>query len=151
MHHDTTKTLLAKITALFAKIIVSNAISFIQKQCPLLFPFLLILGITILLSCRKQKKPQERYIKPCWCHFSGQKSGWISLSKPFKKSHKVFVLTCGYVLNLGFWIVKNTVFLRCFLSFKYSILWITTNWNLLIVFVLFYLNIYTQVCWTSTQ
>ena len=40
MHHDTAETLLAVITALSAKLIVSNAISFVQKQRPLLFPFL---------------------------------------------------------------------------------------------------------------
>ena len=40
MHHDTAETLLAVITAFSAKFVVGNAISFIQKQRPLLFPFL---------------------------------------------------------------------------------------------------------------
>ena len=40
MHYDTAETLLAVITAFSAKFVVGNAISFIQKQCPLLFPFL---------------------------------------------------------------------------------------------------------------
>jgi len=40
MHHDTAETLLAVITAFSAKFVVGNAISFVQKQCPLLFPFL---------------------------------------------------------------------------------------------------------------
>ncbi len=40
MHYDTAETLLAVITALSAKFVVGNAISFIQKQRPLLFPFL---------------------------------------------------------------------------------------------------------------
>lgn len=35
---------------------------------------------------------------------------------PFKKAHNVFALTCGYVLNYGFGVTKNTVFLRCVLS-----------------------------------
>ena len=37
---DTTETLLAVITAFSAKFVVGNAISFIQKQRPLLFPLL---------------------------------------------------------------------------------------------------------------
>ena len=40
MHHNTAKTLLTFTTAFSAKSVVGNAISFIQKQCPLLFPFL---------------------------------------------------------------------------------------------------------------
>ena len=36
-HYDTAETLLAVITALSAKFVVGNAISFIQKQRPLLF------------------------------------------------------------------------------------------------------------------
>ena len=40
MHYDTAETLLAVITAFSAKFVVGNAISFIQKQRPLLFPFL---------------------------------------------------------------------------------------------------------------
>ena len=40
MHHDTAETLLTFITAFSAKSVVGNAISFVQKQCPLLFPFL---------------------------------------------------------------------------------------------------------------
>ena len=40
MHYDTAETLLTVITAFSAKFVVGNAISFIQKQCPLLFPFL---------------------------------------------------------------------------------------------------------------
>ena len=47
------------------------------------------------------------------CNFSGLKSEKIPHSKSFKESHKVFVLTCGYVLNCGFWVTKNTVLLRC--------------------------------------
>ena len=39
MHHDTAETLLAVVTAFSAKSVVGNAISFIQKQCPFLFPF----------------------------------------------------------------------------------------------------------------
>jgi hypothetical protein len=39
MHYDTAETLLAVITAFSAKFVVGNAISFIQKQRPLLFPF----------------------------------------------------------------------------------------------------------------
>jgi hypothetical protein len=38
MHHNTLKTLLAVITAFSAKFGAGNAISFIQKQRPLLFP-----------------------------------------------------------------------------------------------------------------
>ena len=53
------------------------------------------------------------------CIFFGAKIGENPRSKPFKKSHKVFVLTCGYVLNYGFWVTKNTVLLRCFLSFAF--------------------------------
>ena len=40
MHYDTAETLLAVITAFSAKFVVGNAISFIQKQRPLLFPLL---------------------------------------------------------------------------------------------------------------
>ena len=40
MHHNTAKTLLTVIPAFSAKFVVGNAISFIQKQRPLLFPFL---------------------------------------------------------------------------------------------------------------
>ena len=40
MHYDTAETLLAVITAFSAKFVVGNAISFVQKQCPLLFPLL---------------------------------------------------------------------------------------------------------------
>ena len=40
MHHNTAKTLLTFTTAFSAKSVVGNAISFIQKQRPLLFPFL---------------------------------------------------------------------------------------------------------------
>ncbi len=39
-HHNTAETLLAVIAAFSAKFVVGNAISFIQKQRPLLFPFL---------------------------------------------------------------------------------------------------------------
>ena len=56
MHYDTAETLLAVITALSAKFVVGNAISFVQKQCPILF-----------LS------------------FFGAKIGQNCLSKPFKK------------------------------------------------------------------
>lgn len=52
----------------------------------------------------------------------GAKIGENPRSKPFKKSHKVFVLTCGYVLNCGFRVTKNTVFLRCFLLTYFMIL-----------------------------
>ena len=40
MHHNTAKTLLTFTTAFSAKSVVGNAISFIQKQRPLLFPLL---------------------------------------------------------------------------------------------------------------
>ena len=33
----------------------------------------------------------------------------LVIYKAFKKSHKVFVLTCGYVLNCGFWVTKNRI------------------------------------------
>ena len=47
---------------------------------------------------------------------------------PLKKAHKVFVLTCGYVLNYGFGVTKNTVFLRCVLSDIFCFM-IAENWN----------------------
>ena len=40
MHHNTAKTLLTVIPAFSAKFVVGNAVSIIQKQRPLLFPFL---------------------------------------------------------------------------------------------------------------
>lgn len=40
MHHNITETLLTVVTAFSAKSVVGNAISFIQKQRPLLFPLL---------------------------------------------------------------------------------------------------------------
>ena len=40
MHRNTAKTLLTVIPAFSAKSVVGNAISFIQKQRPLLFPLL---------------------------------------------------------------------------------------------------------------
>ena len=40
MHHNTAKTLLTFTTAFSVKSVVGNAISFIQKQRPLLFPLL---------------------------------------------------------------------------------------------------------------
>lgn len=84
MHHDTAKTLLAVITAFSAKFVVNNAISFIQKQRPLLFPFLAHSRHINPPFRLKIEKQQERYSKPCFCHFLGRKSGkiaFLSLSK----------------------------------------------------------------------
>ena len=70
-----------------------------------------------LLSCQKRKKHREDILSLVCVIPRGEKRGkypFLSLSK----NHKVFVLTCGYVLNCGFWVIKNTVLLRCFLSFK---------------------------------
>ena len=84
MHYDTAETLLAVITAFSAKFVVGNAISFIQKQRPLLFPFLAHSRHINPPFRLKTKKPQGRYLLPCFCHFSGRKSGkiaFLSLSK----------------------------------------------------------------------
>ena len=40
MHNNTAEALLAVIFAFSAKLFISNAVSIIQKQRPLLFPFL---------------------------------------------------------------------------------------------------------------
>ena len=82
--HNTAETLLAVITAFSAKFVVGNAVSFIQKQCPLLFPFPAHFRHINPPFRLKIKKPQERYLLPCFCHFSGRKSGkiaFLSLSK----------------------------------------------------------------------
>ena len=71
MHYDTAETLLAVITAFSAKFVVGNAISFIQKQRPLLFPFLAHPRHINPPFRLKTKKPQGRYLLPCFCHFSG--------------------------------------------------------------------------------
>ena len=47
--------------------------------------------------------------------FLGAKIRENFLPKPFKKSHKVFVLTCVYVLNCGFWVIKTAFKKRGFL------------------------------------
>ena len=96
MHYDTAETLLAVITAFSAKFVVGNAITVIQKQCPFLFPFLAHSWHINPPFRLKIKKPQERYLKP-FCVSFRAKIGENPRSKPFKKSHKVFVLTCGYV------------------------------------------------------
>ena len=103
MHYDTAETLLAVITAFSAKFVVGNAISFVQKQCPILFPFLTHSRHINPPFRLKIKKPQERYSEPCFCHFSGRKSGKIAFLSLSKKSRKVFVLTCGYVWNCRVW------------------------------------------------
>ena len=79
MHHDTAETLLTVITAFSAKFVVVNAISFVQKQCPLLFPFLAHSRHINPPFRLKTKKPQERYSEPCFCHFSGRKSGKFAI------------------------------------------------------------------------
>ena len=84
MHHNTAKTLLTFTTAFSVKFVVGNAISFIQKQRPLLFPFLAHSRHINPPFRLKTKKPQGRYLLPCFCHFSGRKSGkiaFLSLSK----------------------------------------------------------------------
>ena len=84
MHHNTAKTLLTVIPAFSAKFVVGNAVSIIQKQRPLLFPFLAHSRHINPPFRLKTKKPQERYSEPCFCHFSGRKSGkfaFLCLSK----------------------------------------------------------------------
>jgi hypothetical protein len=78
MHYDTAETLLAVITAFSAKFVVGNAITVIQKQRPFLFPFLAHSWHINPPFRLKIKKPQERYLQPCFCHFSGRKSGKIA-------------------------------------------------------------------------
>lgn len=57
-----------------AKFIVGNAISFVQKQCPLLFPFLTHSRHNSQSSFPAEyRKLQVKYIKPCLYHFSGRK------------------------------------------------------------------------------
>jgi len=92
MHYDTAETLLAVITAFSAKFVVGNAISFIQKQRPLLFPFLTHSRHINPPFRLKTKKPQGRYSEPCFCHFSGRKSGKIAFISLSKNHARYFVL-----------------------------------------------------------
>ena len=98
-----------------AKVVVGNAISFIQKQRPLLFPFLTHSRHINPPFRLKIKKPQERYLPPCFCHFSEQKSGknpFLSLSK----NHTRYLYQPVVMYEIvGFGVTKNIVFLRCFL------------------------------------
>ena len=45
----------------------------------------------------ENKKTTGKILTALFLSFFGAKIGQNCLSKPFKKSHKVFVLTCGYV------------------------------------------------------
>jgi hypothetical protein len=45
----------------------------------------------------ENKKTTGKILQALFLLFFGVKIGQNSLSKPFKKSHKIFVLTCGYV------------------------------------------------------
>ena len=75
-HHNTAETLLAVIAAFSAKFIVGNAIPFIQKQRPLLFPLLAHSRHSNQSSFPAENiKTQGRYIQPCLFHFPGRKTG----------------------------------------------------------------------------
>ena len=66
------------------------------------FRFLLILGIKSSFPF-ENKKTTGKILQALFLSFLGAKIGQNCLSKPFKKSHKVFVLTCGYVGNCRVW------------------------------------------------
>ena len=90
MHHNTAKTLLTFTTAFSAKSVVGTAISFIQKQRPLLF--------SLLAHSRHSKqssfpaeniKTTETIHSALFVSFLGAKTRENFLSKPFKKSQGV--------------------------------------------------------------
>ena len=97
VYHDSPETLLALMLALPAQVVVGHTPPVIEEEGQLQLPFLAHSRHINPPFRLKIKKPQERYSEPCFCHFSGRKSGKIAFLSLSKKSRKVFVLTCGYV------------------------------------------------------
>ena len=106
--------------------VVGNAISFIQKQRPLLFPFLTH-SRHINPPFRLIIKNHRKDTSSLFMWLFGAKIGGNPRSKPFKKSHKIFVLTCGYVWNCEFWSKKTPYFYDVFCSDIFFCVLI--NWN----------------------
>lgn len=89
MHHNTAKTLLTFTTAFSAKSVVGNAISFIQKQRPLLFPLLAHSRHSKQSSFPAENKSHRKDTLSLVCVISRAKIRENFLSKPFKKSQGV--------------------------------------------------------------
>ena len=102
---------------------------------PLCYPSVLFVSVSYSSSAYQSPFPSEnkkatgKILRTLFVSFFEAKIGQISLSKLSKKSRKVFVLICGYVLNCGFWVTRNTVLLRCFSAFL-ILFEILTKWKL---------------------